>query len=429
METLLHTTHINPNLLWVVTGTAGLAAISALIGTFTYLQKKSLLSDAVAHGMLPGIAGAFLLYGQKDPFILMLGALTWGFISVFSIDWISRNTLLRPTGAMAVVLSVYFGLGMMLLTRVQQSGLPDATGLQGFLFGQAASIVPYDLLIFSSFGVLALIVLIANYRHLKWVSFDPEGAKSRGVRVDRYHHILSILVVTGTAIGLQSIGLILMASLLITPAALARMWTNKLSNMLLLAAAFGAGSAIVGASISFIDAKMPTGPWIVLCLAGTLLVSAFFSPQKGWWKSYVQRKQNTAQIHRENLLKTMFHLKETGLNTVGESDILRKRHFVKLPKLLQELQKLQCIEKQDQGWIFTEIGLQEGRRLTRLHRLWELYLTRKLRLQTDHIHPLAESIEHIITPELEVALLKELGNPEVDPHMSIIPYDKPQAHD
>jgi manganese/zinc/iron transport system permease protein len=290
MHSVMAQVWLAPNLLWVLLGTAALAAISAIIGTFTYLQKKSLLSDAVAHGMLPGIAGAFLLYGQKDALVLSIGAFVWGIISIFSIQWISRKTILQPTSAMAIVLSVYFGLGMVLLSRVQQGGYQDASGLQSFLFGQAASIVPSDLMVYGIFGGIALLILAASYRQIKWISFDVASAQAKGVKIGLFENILSILVVVGTAIGMQSIGLILIAALLITPAAIARMWTNRVPSMMILAAIIAIISAVSGSVISFSDAKMPTGPWIVLSMAIILILSAVFSPRQQMIRKRRNRK-------------------------------------------------------------------------------------------------------------------------------------------
>jgi manganese/zinc/iron transport system permease protein len=417
-----------PNLRWVLFGTAFLSAVSALVGTFTYLQKKSLLGDAIAHGILPGVAGAFLLSGEKNTGVIMMGAIIWGLLTVGSVDWITRKSHLKPTTAMAIVLSAFFGLGMMLLTQVQNSGLPDASGLQSFLFGQAASILPGDLRVYLIFAIATAVILLALYRPLTFISFDPACAESRGFSVNLTTAALSFLVVVATSIGIQSIGLILMAALLITPAAIARMWTTRLQVMLLLAGSFAAVSAFSGSLISFSSTAMPTGPWIVLSLFFTLIISVLFSTERGLVKRYLLHLNNRKIIQRENILKAMYHLREQKGKNVAFSinDILAKRDFnpATLSTILRKLQGGKWVFSTPDGWQLTEKGLDHGRRITRLHRLWELYLNEKLRLKEDHIHPIAESMEHIITEELEAQLLKELDYPELDPHQKKIPYDK-----
>ncbi|MCC5918973.1 MAG: metal ABC transporter permease [Cryomorphaceae bacterium] len=418
-----------PNMRWVLFGTAFLSAVSAWVGTFTYLQKKSLLGDAIAHGILPGVAGSFLLSGQKNAAYIMIGALVWGFLTVLAIEWITRKSHLKPSTAMAIVLSAFFGLGMMLLTQIQNSGLPDASGLQSFLFGQAASLLPSDILVYSIFALVALIVLLALYRSLTFVSFDKAGAQSMGFSPQTSGTVLSILVVIATAIGIQSIGLILMAALLITPAAIARMWSQRLWTMLMLAGGIAAVSAISGSLISFSGKSMPTGPWIVMVLFFIFGFSVLFSTHRGLVQRAFQKRKNRQIIQRENLLKALYHLREQK----GEQaeftfeEIQKKRMFSEndLQRILGMLKRKKWVLQGKNGWTLSGEGLNEGRRITRLHRLWELYLSQKMRLKEDHIHPIAESMEHIITEDLEAQLLHELDYPELDPHQKRIPYDTP----
>lgn len=378
------------------------------------------MGDAIAHGILPGVAGGFLLAGEKNALIIMIGAIVWGLLTVSSIDWISRKTHLQNSTAMAVVLSAFFGLGMMLLTVVQTSGLPDASGINSFLFGQAASMLPEDLLVYSVFAIVVAFVLAAIYPHLSIISFDRAAAQSIGVNVRRIDAVLSILVVAATAIGIQSIGLILMAALLITPAAIARMWSSRLIGMLLFSGAIAAFAAGIGAVISFTAPAMPTGPWIVLVLFIFTLISMVISPQRGLLKQFRQQKKNQNIILRENFIKRLYHQWEkSGQTTFILNELKDKPSKRTLRFALQN------------DWIhqvgitihLSEKGLREGRRITRAHRLWELYLSRTLRMRDDHVHPSAEVMEHLIGDDLEKELLRTLGYPQTDPHQRDIPYE------
>lgn len=411
-----------PNFWWVLMGTAFLSAVAALVGTFTYLQRKSLMGDAIAHGILPGVAGGFLLAGEKNTLIIMLGAIVWGVLTVASIQWITRRSKLQPSSAMAIVLSSFFGLGMMLLTVVQTSGLPDSSGINSFLFGQAASILPEDLLVYAAFAVIVVITLAAIYRPLSLLTFDRASAQSRGFAVHRLDAVLSILVVTATAIGIQSIGLILMAALLITPAAVARMWSNRLFSMLVLSGIVAALAALAGTVISFSAPSMPTGPWIVLVLFFFTIISVAISPQRGMFQRYRQQKQNQHIIRRENLIKRLYHRWESQqLTHISDEELRQSPDYRK--DILRHCSRIGWLKKVDGTWEILPSGMREGRRITRAHRLWELYLSKKLRLKDDHVHPSAEVMEHLISEDLEDELLRALDYPQIDPHQRNIPYE------
>ena len=403
-------------------GTAFLSAVASLVGTFTYLQRKSLMGDAIAHGILPGIAGGFLLAGEKNTLIIMIGAILWGIITVASIQWITKHTKLQPSSAMAIVLSSFFGLGMMLLTVIQSSGLPDASGVNSFLFGQAASILPEDLIVYGIFAVIVIVALAAIYRPLTLITFDRASAQSRGFSMNQLDGVLSILVVTATAIGIQSIGLILMAALLITPAAIARMWNTRLIGMLITAGAVAATAAVGGTIISFSAPSMPTGPWIVIVLFIFTAISVGVSPQRGLIHRYRRRQNNQRVIRRENLIKRLYHRWESRQTTKISDQTLRESPEYSA-ELLRYCVRHGWLKKAGDYWEILPEGMREGRRITRAHRLWELYLSQKLRLKDDHVHPSAEVMEHLISEELEEELLHALGHPQTDPHQRDIPYE------
>ena len=218
-----------------------------------------------------------------------------------------------------------------------------------------------------------------------------------------------------------------MAAMLITPAAAARFWTNDVKKMTILAAILGAISGLVGAYVSYVAPSMPTGPWIVLIISGLALISFFFAPQKGVVsRMYVQRKMQHLMMD-ENLLKSLFHLGEKDKDLFKgrtPEEILKKRFFPK-KKLIGTLSRLKrqgFLISSNGSWSFTEIGKQKGQRVVKLHRLWELYLSKYMHIATDHVHEDAETIEHIITPEVEAQLELLLEYPEQDPHDEKIPY-------
>ncbi len=417
----------DPSIVSVVIGAVLLTACSAVVGTFTFLKKKALVGDAVAHAVLPGICLAFLLSGNKNPFLLIIGAFVTGWISLVIMDYITARSKIKEDTAIALVLSVFFGIGILLLTYIQHSGNAAQTGLQSFLFGKAAALIGRDLIIFGVVAVVLILTVALFFKELKLIAFDEQFAQSMGLPVHALNLLLTSLTVLAVVTGIQAVGVVLMAAMLITPAAAARFWTNDVLKMTLIAALMGALSGLAGAYVSFTAPTMPTGPWIVMIISLIALISFFLAPERGILARTFQQKNLRRQIMNENLLKELYHLGEKDDDPFkfrSLAEIQEERFFPKkkLAKALVRLKRKGFVEKEKDRWRFTESGLKKGRRVVKLHRLWELYLSRYLSIAPDHVHEDAETIEHIITPELEARLEKLLEYPELDPHDTKIPY-------
>lgn len=414
----------DPNVRWVTIGTILIGAGAALVGCFTFLKKKSLVGDAVAHSILPGVCLSFILSGTKNPVYLLVGATITGFLSIVIMDIISNRSKLKPDTSIAIVLSVFFAIGMMLLSSIQGGDSGNQSGLNHFLFGKAASMVRYDVIVFSIVDIVLIISIFLGYRLLKIFSFDPQFAQAIGLPVKAINVLLSILTVLAVATGIQSVGVVLMAALLITPAASARFWTNKLFNMLLIAILFGMLAGLFGSFISYSAPSMPTGPWIVMLLSIIAVISVYFSPD-GLFFRRRQQIRHKRKIVKENILKTIYQLRE--INKTQEifsiSQLREKRAFANKEFVysIKVLEKEDYIMKNGESLMLSKKGLRESARVVRLHRLWELYLSTRMRMKSDHVHDTAEAMEHIISPEMEKELLQELDYPVTDPHQSLIP--------
>jgi manganese/zinc/iron transport system permease protein len=418
----------DPNVRVVTLGTIFLGMSAAMVGTFAFLRKRSLIGDAIAHAILPGIALAFIFFQSKNPLILMSGALVSGWLAMLAIEYLSRSTKLKPDTSIGLVLSVFFGVGILLLTSIQHSGAGNQAGLDQFLFGKAASMTLSDLKSYSVVAVILLLSITFLYKEFKLLSFNPDFAKTIGLPVKTLQFVMSTITVLAIAIGIQSVGVVLMAALLITPSATARPWTENLLYMIIVAGAAGAFSGLVGSYISFTAPNMPTGPWIVMTLSFLAIFSLLFAPKRGIVAKFQLQRQNRKKIISENLLKSFYHLVEKGdysESFFSKSQLLSKRSFTEteLSKAIGLLKRKFFIISKGDTFSLSENGLAEARRIVRMHRLWEMYLTERMRLKSDHIHPNAETIEHIITPEIEELLLKELNYPDEDPHQSPIPYN------
>lgn len=417
----------DPNLRYVVWGSMLLAASSAVVGCFTFLKKRSLVGDAIAHSVLPGICAAFMLSGTKNPLYLVIGAFITGWLSVLALDALTRYSKIKQDTATGLVLSVFFGVGIFMLTMIQGSGNAAQSGLNNFLFGKAASLLFMDVMVFGGIAFVLIITVMLLYKELKLITFDPAFAQATGIPIRKLEFMLSSLTVLAVVVGIQAVGVVLMAAMLITPAAAARYWTDKLGIMLLLAAVFGALSGLSGAFISYQAPAMPTGPWIVLVLSTIALISFFAAPGKGILYRLLLQRRNRLKILEENILKLFYKLGERDhdFEASRKLDELQQERFLSRSKLLLGLRRLRrqgFLSYRNGQYRFTRAGLEKGRRVLKLHRLWELYLTQYMRIAPDHVHEDAESIEHIITPELEKKLQEKLNHPELDPHKARIPY-------
>ena len=418
----------DPIFIKVLIGTLLLAASSSVVGAFSFLKGESLVGDAIAHALLPGVVLAFILGDGRNPLFLIFGALAAGLIAHYGISFLEQRTKLKGDTAISLVLSTFFGFGIMLLSAVQRTGLGQQAGLERFLLGKAAAITLSDLYVFVALALVLLVSVAVFFKGFQLMTFNEDFAAAIGLPVQAIRFVFTILTVLAVTVGIQSVGIVLMAALLITPAAAARSWTSSLRLMLVLSAVFAATAALIGTVVSASLPKMPTGPWIVLALGGIAFISLLFAPEKGWIARRKRAKGNQLKTQRENLLKLLYGAEEREGETVAmTSDMIvamRRQHLDGLRKTLRALKKEYLLVERPDGFALTDKGRSEGRRVVRLHRLWELYLTERLGMAADHIHPQAETMEHIITPEIEALIVKELGNPEVDPHQSPIPYEE-----
>ena len=282
---------LDPTLRTVSLGSAALGVVSGGLGTFAVLRKQSLLGDAISHAALPGIALAFLLTGSKDPLVLVLGAAAAGWIGTLFVMAIVRQTRIKEDSALGLVLSVFFGFGLMLLTFIQHR--PDAAqaGLDRFLFGQAATMLERDVAIIAWLGIAAYAVAMIFWKEFKLLAFDPGFGASVGIRMRAVDVVLTSVLVIAVVVGLQTVGVVLMAAMVVAPAAAARQWTDRLGVMVALSAAFGALAGVAGALLSASAANLPTGPMIVLCLTAIAMLSILFAPNRGLvWSSMRHRR-------------------------------------------------------------------------------------------------------------------------------------------
>lgn len=254
---------------------------SGVLGTYALLRRQSLLGDAMSHAALPGLALAFLLTQSKEPALLLLGAAAAAWLGALLIIAITSYTALKPDAALGIVLSVFFGMGLVLLTAIQRLPTAAQAGLDKFLFGQAATLLQRDVLTIAAISGLALLAVLLGWKEFKLLTFDPTFAAAQGLPVRLLDVVLTSLVVLAIVAGLQTVGVVLMSAMLIAPAAAARQWTDRLGVMVLLAALFGALAGLGGVLLSSLSDGLPTGPTIVVCASLLVYGSLLLAPHRG----------------------------------------------------------------------------------------------------------------------------------------------------
>lgn len=352
----------------VALGAAVLGIVSGSLGTFAMLRRQSLLGDAISHAALPGVVIAFMLTGSKAPLVLILGAAVAGVLGTVAMIGVVRHTRIKEDTALGIILSVFFGFGLMLLTFLQQNPTANQAGLNSFLFGQAATLLERDVVTMAVVGGIALVIMVVFWKEFKLLSFDREFGGSLGFPMQGIDILLTTLLVVAIVIGLQAVGVVLMSAMVVAPAGAARQWTNKLSVMVVLAAIFGAISGVAGSLISSLGSGLSTGPVVVLVVSAIVVISLFFAKERGLVWRWVQQQRNRRNLQLDAVLADMWQLVEQHddwhhPHSIG---VLRAMSFRKqsVQRSLQVLAERGFVEETRPGeWALTDTGALRARSL------------------------------------------------------------------
>lgn len=401
----------------VVLGVMMFGIACGLIGTFMLLRRRALLSDAVSHATLPGIALAFMVMvamggsGKSLPGLL-LGAAIFGTLGMIAVMLIRGLTRLKDDVALGIVLSVTFGLGAALIKLCTELPGGSAAGLNRFIYGSAATMLYNDALtMLVAAGVVALLCALL-YKEFALVCFDQAYASAQGWPVTRIDVAMMGLAVAVTTIGLQAVGLVLVVAMLIIPAAAARFWTDHLLRMTLGAAAIGMVSGYLGAILSGLVRNVPTGPVIVVVAAIMFVISMLLGTQRGVVVRLLEYVRLTRRVAMQHLLRAAYEQIEAdgpdnGRFSTKELQARRSWTSTQLHRLLRRAQRRDWIEPIDHDrWQFTDAGRAEAEKVVRNHRLWELYLITHAEIAPSHVDRDADTIEHV----LGAAMVEKLEN-------------------
>ncbi|WP_346881946.1 metal ABC transporter permease [uncultured Algibacter sp.] len=348
----------------ITLGTTILGAVTGMLGSFAVLRKQSLLGDAISHAALPGIAISFLITGAKDSNTLLLGALISGLIGTFWIRGIIKNTHLKSDTALGLILSLFFGFGMLLLTFIQKQPNANQAGLDKYLFGQAATLLVSDVWLMAIVTGACLFVLLLFWKEFKILLFDADYTKTLGFNTKFIDILITTFIVLAIVLGLQTVGVVLMSAMLLAPAAAARQWTNSLGLMVFLAALFGALSGVFGTAISASQNNLSTGPVIVIVAGVFVIFSFIFSPSRGLLFKQIRFIKNRRDLELHKTLAFMFRIAETHENISHPHAIKILNNFQGFTKgTLQKLVLKNYVKLNGNMWSLTEEGFKTASNL------------------------------------------------------------------
>ncbi len=348
----------------ITLGTAILGAVTGMLGSFAVLRKQSLLGDAISHAALPGIAIAFLLTGAKDSHVLLLGALVSGLIGTFWIRGIITKTHLKSDTALGLILSLFFGFGMLLLTFIQKQPNANQAGLDKYLFGQAATLVESDVWMMAIVTGICLIILLLFWKEFKMLLFDADFTKTLGFNTKTIDILITSFIVVAIVLGLQTVGVVLMSTMLLAPAAAARQWTNSLGKMVFLSAIFGALSGVFGTAVSATQNNLSTGPVIVIIASVFVLVSFIFSPSRGLLFKQIRFIKNRRDLKLNKTLAFMYNIAETHEDISHPHTIKILNNFQGFTRgTLQKLVNKNYVTLEGNMWSLTKEGFKAASNL------------------------------------------------------------------
>ena len=348
----------------VAMGAALLGITSGVLGSFALLREQSLLGDTLSHAALPGICIGFLLSGSRQPIPILLGALFTGALAALVIQLLIRRSRLKTDAAMGIALSVFFAIGIVLLTFVQK--LPNAAqaGLDSFLFGQAAAILPSDVAVMAVVTGITLLIVILLWKEFKLMTFDGQFSSTLGFPTLGLELVMTVMIALAIVIGLQMVGVILMAAIIIAPAAAARQWTSSLEMMVLLAALFGAASGVTGALISATARGLSTGPMIVIAASVVVIVSLLFAPNRGLIWELLATRRHHADLRTQQVLVSLYKLAKQHDDPTYPSELgmINSYYGQNTRKLMKELEhdglvtSVEHMREEGQHWALTKLG-------------------------------------------------------------------------
>lgn len=418
----------DPSLRYALMGSILLGISCGLLGCFIVVRKMALMGDALSHAVLPGVVLGFLWNMTKDPLSIFIGATVAGLLGTAAVSLITHTTRLKDDTSIGIVLTSFFSVGICMVTMLQRLPTGNKSGIDKFLFGQAAAMSEADIRMMAIVTILVIISIYVFYKEFLVTSFDIGFARAVGFPTHWIHHSLMFLLASAVVIALQAVGVVLVSAMLIIPAAAAYLLTDRMHRMLWISSLLGMTAGVIGAFLSFLGNNLPTGPFMVLGCSISFAIAFLFAPQHGVVLRWLRQLSHSKNVQRENTLKAMYHVLEARdflEESISIQELAERRHESREKEVLEtsRLQRhgLATLHQGDSAVAFTPEGWRRACAIVRNHRLWELYLTNAAHIPADHVHEDAEKIEHVLGEEVVMQLEKRLQYAKKDPHGRPIP--------
>jgi manganese/zinc/iron transport system permease protein len=401
----------------------------ALVGCYLVLRRMSLMGDAIAHAVLPGIVVAFLFSGSMNIVPMFVGAAAVGLLTTFLTQTLHQFGRVPTDAAMGAVFTSLFALGVVLLKRyISGVHFDVACVYEGSLTSVALDTiqwrgweVPRQLLTVLPMVVLNIAAIVLLWKEFKISSFDPGLATTMGYSATTLHYVLMALVAMTSVASFQAVGSILVVAMLIVPPATAQLLCDRLNRMVILACVFAVLSAIGGYWLAHKWDVSPAGAMAVFA-GGMYAVAVLFAPKYGIVSAIVRNLQTSLRILREDLLSMLYRDEELGGRPLSASTAVAAVGGGWLARwALVMLKRRGRLTFTAEGLQLTPDGRERAKRLVRGHRLWEAYLVKHLGLPLDHVHAPADRVEHFINQPLREELQKAVDDAQQDPHGRTIP--------
>lgn len=416
-------------------GTFLMCIASSLIGVILLLQRRSLLAESLSHAAYPGIVIGLCVFTLLFPecqdkafFAVLLGALTTSFLGFKAIEWLEKRGKVHSDAALCFTLAVFFGVGAVAASIMQFTCPSSRNQLNALLFGQAATMSDIHVFLYAILTLAIVLFIGCAFRPLQAVLFDHEYAKTSSISVAWIERAVFWLFLFALILGIRSVGIVLMSGMAIAPAIAARQFTDRLQTLFLLASFFGGVSGLCGNILSVEGTvylsqggeklTLPTGPAIILCSAAIAILALLFAPKRGLVFRVCRMIAFQLRCAKENLLKSIWKNQQLSFQEIKR---MHRISSVWLVGMLWHLKRGGWLAQRREGYCLTPDGFRKAVSIVRLHRLWELYLVSELGVSKEKIHPVAEEMEHILTPEIEEQLTRLFAHSKEDPHGQPIP--------
>ncbi len=427
---------LDPIVSKLLIGAGLLGASAGVVGALAVLRRRALVGDMLAHAALPGICLAFIVVGTRSTPALTIGALATGLLGVGLVAQLRRYTRTGEDAALAIVLSTFFGAGVVLLSIIQRNPSGEQAGLNQYLFGEIAALTRSDVdVLVVVFAMVCAATWLLSKEIKTWL-FDGGFGRTIGLPLLWLDWGVMGLVAVVTVVALPICGVVLTAGMLIYPAAAARFWTGRFGPLIVLSGLIGAAVGAAGIALASLAGSAtgllgsllrgdqgsppPPGPVIVLLGGLFFLFSMLLAPRRGALVLAARRARLRLKIGSDHLLRSLFEIAEPSLAPSAKG-VLPEAPLAEATDALPESGWLEWLVVRNaigRGWIetaspghvrLTSEGLAAAADVTRRHRLWELYLLEHADIASDHVHRDADDLEHMLPRDLVERLEKILA--------------------